>query len=128
MRHSKWLWCSNAPKIISEYSFSKMTKNCPSSTCCDKPAYIPNSKYSQKQFPMLLALKWHIRNDSTMFQSQEKAVREAFNKKKRSKLGIRPNRGEGGLPRSQPLNRFLKNTQNALKHIINTKNSFPFST
>ena len=26
----------------------------------------------------------------------------------------------GGLPESQPLNRFLKNTQNALKCIINT--------
>ena len=74
MRHSKWLWCSNAPKIISEYSFSKMTKNYPSSTYCDKPAYIPNSKYSQKQFPTLLALKWNIPNDSTIFQSQEKAL------------------------------------------------------
>ena len=47
-------------------------------------------------------------------------IGEAFKNKKRWKLGIRPNRGEGGLPGSQPLNSFLKNTQNAMKHIINS--------
>ena len=50
-------------------------------------------------------------------------LRKALKKKKRSKLGTGPNRGGGsgrGPPGSKPLNRFLKNIQNALKHKINT--------
>ena len=41
-----------------------------------------------------------------------------FNDRNIVESGIRSNRGEGGLTKSQPLNSFLKNTQNTQKHII----------
>ena len=53
-------------------------------------------------------------------------VREAFKIKKRSNLGIVPNRVGGWSTQSQFLNRFLKNIQNGLKHIKNTLNIFSF--
>ena len=36
-------------------------------------------------------------------------------------MGICPNKGGRGSPGSQPLNRFLKNSQNPLKRVKNTK-------
>ena len=48
----------------------------------------------------------------------------SLQKKKRSKVEICPNRVGGSRPRSQFLNRFLKNAQNALKHVKNTKKLF----
>ena len=48
------------------------------------------------------------------------------NKKKTVKVGNLSQQGGRGPPGSQPLNRFLKNAQNALKHVKNTKTFFSF--
>ena len=50
-------------------------------------------------------------------------LREAINKKT-LKVGNLSQQGGGGPPGSQPLNWFLKNAQNALKHVKNTKKHF----
>ena len=52
---------------------------------------------------------------------QKFLLREAFKIKKGKSWEVVPTVGRGGLPGSQPLNRFLKNTQNALKRKIKNK-------
>ena len=57
---SKWGIPNDSIMFQSQEKYPKKTKYWPSSSSCYKPTYIPNSKYRQKQFLTLLALKWDI--------------------------------------------------------------------